>query len=274
MQLELKKCTKCHIDRTFNNFSIRDNGKLNNQCKICVSKYLKEYLKEYNKDEKNKETIASYHKNWELENKEKRSKQRKAGRKNNPKILERERIWENKNKEKRKLWKKKYKIDNKDKISKQSKEHYRINKKEILKKRKSSNKNRRKSDLLYRLRNNLSRQINKMLKSNGANKNRASILNHLTYDIEELKKHIEFLFEPWMTWENQGRYTIDNWKDNDPTTWTWQVDHIIPHSTFKYESMDCEEFRQCWALSNLRPYSAKQNLIDGVNRSRHLVLGD
>lgn len=28
--------------------------------------------------------------------------------------------------------------------------------------------------------------------------------------------------------------------------------------------MEDEEFKKCWALSNLRPYSAKQNIIDGA----------
>jgi hypothetical protein len=33
--------------------------------------------------------------------------------------------------------------------------------------------------------------------------------------------------------------------------------------------MDDENFKKCWALENLRPYSAKQNIIDGVTRVRH-----
>lgn len=33
--------------------------------------------------------------------------------------------------------------------------------------------------------------------------------------------------------------------------------------------MDCEEFKKCWALENLRPLSAKQNNYDGVSKTRH-----
>jgi len=65
-----------------------------------------------------------------------------------------------------------------------------------------------------------------------------------------------------MSWDNHGRYVLKEWKDNDQSTWKWHLDHIIPHSTFNYSSMDCEEFRQCWALSNLRLHSAKQNVAD------------
>lgn len=97
--------------------------------------------------------------------------------------------------------------------------------------------------------------INKVI-----NKNGKSISEYLPYTIEELKTHLKNLFEPWMTWDNYGFYIKNDWDDNDQSTWKWQIDHIIPHKIFKYESMDCEEFRNCWALSNLRPLSAKQNI--------------
>ena len=91
-----------------------------------------------------------------------------------------------------------------------------------------------------------------------------SILDYLYYTMEELKKHIESLFEPWMTWENWGVYDPETWDDNDKSTWTWQLDHIIPASTFKYTSMDDSEFQKCWALSNLRPLNAKHNISESV----------
>jgi hypothetical protein len=69
-----------------------------------------------------------------------------------------------------------------------------------------------------------------------------------------------------MTWDNQGKYDRKNWDDNAPTTWTWNIDHIIPHSSLPYSSMEDDNFKKCWALNNLRPLSAKQNLIDGNRR--------
>ena len=41
-----------------------------------------------------------------------------------------------------------------------------------------------------------------------------------------------------MTWENQGKYNPKQWDDNDPTTWKWQLDHIIPQSDLPAMSMD------------------------------------
>ena len=125
-------------------------------------------------------------------------------------------------------------------------------------------------DPSYKLRGNISSYIYQTLKNNNISKNNNSILKYLSYSIKELKLHFENQFEPWMTWENWGRYNAKTWNDNDSTTWTWQIDHIIPHSTFKYSSMDCQEFKICWALDNLRPYSAKQNIIDGGTQIRHI----
>lgn len=66
-----------------------------------------------------------------------------------------------------------------------------------------------------------------------------------------------------MNWNNWGRYNAETWDDNDPSTWTWQIDHIIPQSKLKYTSMDDENFKKCWALDNLRPLSSKENLEKG-----------
>ena len=84
-----------------------------------------------------------------------------------------------------------------------------------------------------------------------------------------LKQHLENQFESWMTWNNWGRYSLDTWKDDDQATWTWQIDHIIPQSDLPYSSMEDENFQKCWQLNNLRPLSAKQNILDGVNKIRH-----
>jgi hypothetical protein len=52
----------------------------------------------------------------------------------------------------------------------------------------------------------------------------------------------------------------------------WNLDHIIPQSDLPFVSMEEENFKKCWALINLRPYSAKQNLIDGNRRNRKSIL--
>ncbi len=121
---------------------------------------------------------------------------------------------------------------------------------------------------IAKIRQNVSRGIGLALRRNGSSKAGDSIMNHLDFSIYEFKKHLEALFEPWMNWNNYGSYT-KNWDDENPSTWRWQIDHIIPQSEFEYDSMDHAQFKECWKLTNLRPYSSKRNCLDGCNRIRH-----
>lgn len=169
--------------------------------------------------------------------------------------------WTVKNKEKMDLWRKewdkvynkKYYNDNKEK----EKLRCRNKPKEMLNKysRKRMLKNNNK------IRRNISRSISYHLFKSGG-KNKISHLKFVDWKYDDLVSHLESLFEPWMNWDNYGVYRLDKWDDNDSSTWTWQIDHIIPHSSFNYTTMDCQEFKDCWALTNLRPYSSKQNMLD------------
>jgi hypothetical protein len=95
-----------------------------------------------------------------------------------------------------------------------------------------------------------------MIQHHGGYKRKKSIRNYLPYTIEELKAHLESLWEPWMSWENYGG------RPNDSRQ-TWHIDHIIPHSSFPYTSMDDPLFQECWALSNLRPLEKRANMSKG-----------
>lgn len=66
------------------------------------------------------------------------------------------------------------------------------------------------------------------------------------YTVEELKIHLINNFREGMTWEKFLNAEI-------------HIDHIIPQSYFKFKSPKDEEFKKCWALSNLRPLWAKEN---------------
>lgn len=108
-----------------------------------------------------------------------------------------------------------------------------------------------------KLRNSVSNSIRRMLKNNGSYKRKKSIRNFLPYTIGELKLHLENLWKPWMNWENYGGLS------NDPRR-TWHIDHIKPHSSFFYMSMNDSAFLECWALSNLRPLEKKANMSKGA----------
>lgn len=119
-----------------------------------------------------------------------------------------------------------------------------------------------------KIRKSVSNSIRKCLASQKLKKDNKTF-KAVGYTIQELKNHLESKFEYWMNFDNWGIYNRSTWDDNDSTTWVWNIDHIIPHSTFNYTSMTDEDFKKCWSLNNLRPLSAKQNVLDGVRRTRH-----
>lgn len=169
---------------------------------------------------------------------------------------------------------KKYREDNRDIIRKKDRDYYAAN----SEKRKNSSINspnyklnkrkyqkRKRENPIFKLHQAISFAVNKAIKRNGSTKG-GSILGALPYSFDELKIHIQNQFESWMSWDNWGVYNKKTWDDNDQSTWTWNIDHIIPKSKFYYSSMKDVAFNACWALSNLRPYSAKLNIMEQNKR--------
>ena len=169
----------------------------------------------------------------------------------------------------RKEYKKLYYQDNKIHITEVHATYKVNNKNDIRKQNNIYKKNKRDNDPSFKLRDNVRRLINYLLNTNNVSKNKKSILNFLPYTIQELKEHLEKQFEPWMSWNNYGKYNKKQWNDGDVATWKWQIDHIMPQAYLNYTSMENENFQKCWALNNLRPLSAKQNCLDGVIKTRH-----
>jgi hypothetical protein len=144
-----------------------------------------------------------------------------------------------------------------------------ITKEEQIIKAREKRRNKRHHDPIFKLRESISRSVAGALKMNGASKGGKSLIDFIGYTMDELRHHIENQFENWMTWKNRGIYDPKTWNDDDKTTWTWQLDHIKPHSEFHYTSMEDQTFRDCWSLDNLRPLSAETNCLEGVRRIRH-----
>lgn len=169
------------------------------------------------------------------------------------------------NKEKISIRRNRYKTNNKERIALSNHNYYINNKNKCLKSHNRTHNKTYHSNPLFKLRKRCSNMVRDYIKGS---KN-GSIIKYLPYTIYELKEHLEKQFESWITWQNWGKYDPKTWDDNNSATWTWQLDHIVPHSTFQYISMQDDNFKKCWALDNLRPYSAKQNIKDGTSRIRH-----
>lgn len=230
---ETRTCKGCNIEKSIYEFSIDNHLKTTNRrgkCKHCVNQY-----------------------------------HRERHSKNREKVLARRKELRDKNPEKHREYHKNYREENYEKSKKYQREYVRAN-------RNMHNEYRRKrkeTDLNYKVRICISGQIRDALKKRKINKNGESVFKFLPYSLEALVKHIESQFEPWMSWDKWGLYNSEIWDDNDSSTWTFHIDHIIPQSEFNYTSTQDEEFKKCWALENLRPYSSKQNLLDGLFRTRH-----
>jgi hypothetical protein len=226
----MKTCKKCNIEKDDLEFSSANFNGGSGQCKLCVKIYNKEYKL------KNKTQLKINRKEHESD----------------PSVLDKKSdYWKN------------YYAKNKDKRMEYNRQYTIVNSKSINKKRTKSISLRKKNNPAFKLRVNCSSLVRTALKRNGFSKRGLSILKYLPYLMLELKDHLEKLFEPWMTWENYGIYRVNVWNNNDQSTWTWQIDHIIPQSKLPYTSMSDDNFQKCWALENLRPLSAKQNIIDG-----------
>ncbi len=172
---------------------------------------------------------------------------------NSKRVSDNQKAWKAKNREKKLKYDRDRYWKDREPFVKKSPEEKRIRKN-------TYNRDTYKENKSHRLKKVLSRSIRGALKSPKAGD---SILKYLPYTIQELKQHLESQFETWMNWDNWGIYDSNTWNDDDSTTWKWQIDHIVPHSSFKYSSMKDEEFKKCWDLSNLRPLSAKENLLKG-----------
>src|SRR3990167_3587070 len=140
----------------------------------------------------------------------------------------------------------KYRKKNRDKLSKRHSEWVAKNVKRVreyqTKYHSHWKSQRKKTSPKFRLDSNLSNAIRVALKGKKAGQRWEKLVG---YTIDNLVKHLEAKFELWMSWENYGR---------------WHIDHIIPKSHFKYEVPEDPDFKKCWALENLQPLEAIENI--------------
>jgi hypothetical protein len=237
----MKICSKCKIEKEESEFYKRKMARdgLRSNCKNCISLKKKQHYQN-NKDEILQQRKQYYQIHQEVQ------------------------------KEYAKKYCKQYYQDNKEKISERMKQYYQDNREEISQRQKQYNqinkengkeyinqyyKQRRQNDYSFKLRRNISCLIRFYLKRNNSSKQESSILEYLPYTIQQLKQHLEFQFESWMNWDNYGIASLNKQ--------TWHIDHIIPQSKLPYDSMEHSNFQKCWALENLRPLGAIENIRKG-----------
>ena len=167
-----------------------------------------------------------YRKEYYLKNRERRREQMKE--------------WDLKNKEHIK----EYRLKNEEHKKEYNKEYN--SRPETQEYRRNRKRNQYQTDINFRILTLCRVRLLEALK--GFDKS-ASTMELIGCTPDELRRHIESLFEPWMTWENQG-------------LGGWDIDHI--KACFHFNLADPEQQRACFNWSNLQPMEHIANIKKGT----------
>ena len=183
---------------------------------------------------KNKEQRAAYAKVYYAENKEKIEAQQK--------------VYYEENKEKIAAQHKVYHQENKEQRNARNKVYHEENREKILARKKVYRRERYKNDPNFKIMGLLRSRLRKVLKGN---LKAATTMELVGCTVAELWLHIEGLFEPGMTRENNGN-----------GEGFWHLDHKIPCCSFDFS--DPEQQKICFHYTNLQPLWCKDNLAKGA----------
>ena len=232
-----QKCNKCEIEKPLKDFSKDKSRRIGvcKICKICASIQNKIYTTE------NREKIKRYRKKYLVKNfKKTRAAEKRYRKESSIKV---------------KACRKKYQMENKEKIK-----NDRIKNKEKIKAYRVKNKDKAKeqhriymcqaykTDSKFKLNSLMSNAIRGSLK-NGKNGRQWESL--VGYSIDDLKKHFEKLFTVGMSWDKFLEGEI-------------HIDHKHPISVHNFTKPEHEDFKRCWALKNLQPMWALENISKGA----------
>lgn len=204
----------------------------------------KEERKKYLKD--HAEKIFIQKKAHREKNKEKELKQARAYKEAHKEELRvKAKVYRDKHKEKTNVINKAYRAIHKDKANVLNKTYKKTHRQEI----REYEKLYKKKNPLYKLACNIRGSIRASLKSKGYKK--TSKTNKITgCSFEFLQNFLESKFEPWMNWENHGKY-------NGEHNFGWDIDHIQPISSAKTE----EDIIRLNHYSNLQPLCSYINRV-------------
>jgi len=151
--------------------------------------------------------------------------------------------WRELNKEKHKARERKWREDNQEHKNATDKRWREDNADHVREHRRNYVKTKERLDPAYRIGRRLRARFYKFVK--WSDQESTEVLSkYISYSNNDLKKHLESLFESGMTWSN---YTVHG----------WHIDHIKPLCSFDLTKK--EEIIEAWKLSNLRPLWCKKN---------------
>lgn len=218
-----KVCVKCNIEKDFGDFAAekRHTDGKRSRCSDCEREYGRIWAKEHRILSEEREKCRV----WRENNREKmRECCRSYRQRNKKKVRDAYREWKKNNIEKVRSDLREWHKDHPEKYSEYGK--------------------KRRGTLKGKLNLNISAAICNSLRGD---KNGWHWEDLVGYTLGELKKHLEKQFIGGMSWDNYGLKG-------------WTIDHRIPITAFNFETPFDIDFRQCWALRNLRPLWHKENM--------------
>ncbi len=145
---------------------------------------------------------------------------------------------------------KEYREENRKKITQYERERVKKNRGRINMLKREWYK-RTRNDPRYRLNDSMASAIYDALKKNKAGRKWETLVG---YTLQDLIQRLETQFDENMNWGNYGSYFV--------------IDHIKPRSLFSFMIAEDQEFKECWALSNLQPLEK----IANIKKSNHYPL--
>ena len=238
--MDSKICTRCKGTLPLSAFSYHPNGlfKLKSRCRQCAAEYDRS---KYAQQKNSKLKIAA---DWNKANKDKHNIHEKRYRERHTQLLK---------------IKKSLKLSNENKaimieeywsnfdISDTKIARDQIPTEEYLDILKARRQERLKLDPLYKLKTVLRSRLCKLLYSNRTK----STMEGLGCSLNDLKLHIESLFQEGMSWEN--------WSYRG-----WHIDHIVPLSQGRSEN----EIIRLQYYTNLRPMWASDNMSKSDSKTK------
>jgi len=246
-----KKCTKCKKIKKLEAFGFDNRAKDGRQgrCRDCT----KEIKRQHRRD-----NLEEYRENWRIKYKISPEKHREESRlyrknpKNRLKIRKTKMNWGKANPEKIREYRQRWRKANKERVRETARRWCKSNPEKV------KERNRKSKEKLYgtsqgKLNHCMSSAVYNALSSN---KNGRGWELLVGYTVIQLKKHLEKNFKHGMSWNNYGKNG-------------WHIDHIIPQSAFNFEKPEDIDFKRCWALKNLQPMWAKENISKGDRLQKH-----
>lgn len=236
----MKTCTACHESKPLSDYRPRKLGLpgLHAWCRSCFNQKRREYRERVPRPSRAKfgppkpKPPKSPRKPLTAEQKIRAAATKKA--------------WGERNLERLNAKKAAYRAANREALNAKQKIYYEANRERYSANSLAAKKKRYKEDPLFVLEGLCRRRMLTALTRGGYKKD-TKTSEMLGCSFEELKSHLESLFQPGMTWDNRGKFG-------------WHIDHIRP----LVSARDKEELESLCHFSNLQPLWSGDNWTKGA----------